>query len=358
MKNKLIICIIIAIIFLISSGCEMVEFCCYLASEYHNSCEQKGVAMGRERDIINTAETKEGVVMLGVQAGGNLILAAAGKDTKAWNNACNTSINNFMESRTGNSKTDKFVLGGSIVDAAIYTKRIRVDSEETKKRYEENVRQNPKYECFYSLVPGETAKGYKLQDGDVYWVIVQNDQSTISECLRMKDEESQYNYSTNTDYDNQRGNNNENTDEISDSQSGKMNVSEQLGEQNSEKSNENEAKSISLNVLESTKIDKFGLNDVCLTDEQKQELDNAAEILNKYSDVKICITGHTCSLGSESVNERVGMKRAEAGKEYLVGKGVPSERIILESKGETEPIAPNTKDSMGQNRRIEIKVIK
>lgn len=124
------------------------------------------------------------------------------------------------------------------------------------------------------------------------------------------------------------------------------------------KAAEEKKKQEALESLSKTKVEKFRFNDTNLTDEQKQELDNAAEILNKYSDVKICIIGHTCSLGSESVNERVGMKRAEAGKEYLVGKGVPSERIILESKGETEPIAPNTKDSIGQNRRIEIKVIK
>lgn len=124
------------------------------------------------------------------------------------------------------------------------------------------------------------------------------------------------------------------------------------------KAAEEKKKQEDLESLSKTKVEKFRFNDTNLTDEQKQELDNAAEILNKYLDVKICITGHTCCLGSESVNERVGMKRAEAGKEYLVGKGVPSERIILESKGETEPIAPNTKDSMSQNRRIEIKVIK
>ncbi len=121
---------------------------------------------------------------------------------------------------------------------------------------------------------------------------------------------------------------------------------------------EEKKKQDAMDVLASTKVEKFKFNDTNLTEEQKQELDNAAEILNRYSDVKICITGHTCSLGSESVNERVGMKRAEAGKEYLIGKGVSSDRIILESKGETEPIAPNTKDSMSQNRRIEIKVIK
>ncbi len=124
------------------------------------------------------------------------------------------------------------------------------------------------------------------------------------------------------------------------------------------KAAEEKKKQEALESLSKTKVEKFRFNDTNLTDEQKQELDNAAEILNKYSDVKICITGHTCSLGSESVNERVGMKRAEAGKEYLAGKGVSSERIILESKGETEPIVPNTKDSMAQNRRIEIKVIK
>ena len=73
--------------------------------------------------------------------------------------------------------------------------------------------------------------------------------------------------------------------------------------------------------------------------------------------MKIRIIGHTCEIGYNNVNQKKGLKRAEEGKKYLIDKGVASERIFIESKGKTDPIAPNTSsENRKKNRRIEFVV--
>lgn len=95
-----------------------------------------------------------------------------------------------------------------------------------------------------------------------------------------------------------------------------------------------------------------------LSDAQKQQLDEVADILKKYSDVSVLLTGHTCKIGYKSINMKKGLQRANAAKDYLMEKGVPEQQILVDSKGELEPVADNkTRAGRAQNRRIEISVI-
>ena len=83
-------------------------------------------------------------------------------------------------------------------------------------------------------------------------------------------------------------------------------------------------------------------------------LDRAVEILKAYPDVKIELHGHTDSVGPEEYNMKLGLKRAEAVKKYLVDHGINPDNIITKSFGETKPIAPNdTKEGRRRNRRVE-----
>ena len=67
--------------------------------------------------------------------------------------------------------------------------------------------------------------------------------------------------------------------------------------------------------------------------------------------------GHACSRGSTQANERFSKLRAEIIKQYLVGKGIPGDQIILEWKGDTEPAASNdSEDGRKLNRRVEINI--
>ena len=72
----------------------------------------------------------------------------------------------------------------------------------------------------------------------------------------------------------------------------------------------------------------------------------------------IISTGHTDSIGTDAYNQRLSLRRANAVKAYLVSKGVPADRIVVEGKGEKQPVASNsTREGRAKNRRVEIEVV-
>jgi len=77
----------------------------------------------------------------------------------------------------------------------------------------------------------------------------------------------------------------------------------------------------------------------------------------------ITIWGHSDSSGSDASNLRASRHRAEAARDYLVGKGVAAARITIIPLGESRPIAPNRKldgsddpEGRARNRRVDIRV--
>lgn len=99
-------------------------------------------------------------------------------------------------------------------------------------------------------------------------------------------------------------------------------------------------------------ISGFPFDKTELSDKQKIEMDSIGIILNKYTDLNINITGHTCRVGYKSINMRKGMERAESAKQYLMDKGIEASRISTESKGESNPIS----NTYSLNRRIDFKI--
>jgi peptidoglycan-associated lipoprotein len=71
------------------------------------------------------------------------------------------------------------------------------------------------------------------------------------------------------------------------------------------------------------------------------------------------IEGHTDNVGPATVNERLGLERAEAVKRYLYEQHqIPLHKMNVISYGEDKPVAPNrTRDGRAQNRRVVIKVL-
>ena len=78
------------------------------------------------------------------------------------------------------------------------------------------------------------------------------------------------------------------------------------------------------------------------------------------NDFKLTIIGHTDSKGSDAYNMALGMRRAIAVRDKLLEFGLDPARILgVESRGESEPIAPNdTEQGRFENRRIEFKATK
>jgi outer membrane protein OmpA-like peptidoglycan-associated protein len=103
---------------------------------------------------------------------------------------------------------------------------------------------------------------------------------------------------------------------------------------------------------------RFGAAD--LPDEAKARLDQMIdELKTTPQNVYIEIEGHTDSVGPTTLNERLGLERAESVKRYLYeAHQVPLHKMNVISYGEDKPIAPNnTRDGRAQNRRVVIKVL-
>ena len=88
-------------------------------------------------------------------------------------------------------------------------------------------------------------------------------------------------------------------------------------------------------------------------------LDNIEDILKKNSSLNIRIEGHTDDVGSAKYNIDLSGKRAQAIKDYLVGKGIEQSRITTKGFGYSQPIADNdTPKGRSLNRRAEIIPVK
>jgi len=102
----------------------------------------------------------------------------------------------------------------------------------------------------------------------------------------------------------------------------------------------------------------FDFDKAVLKAEGKAKLDDLADKVKDLTLEVIIAVGHTDSVGSDEYNQKLSIRRSEAVKAYLVGKGIDAARVYTEGKGEKAPVADNkTKDGRAQNRRVEIEVV-
>jgi outer membrane protein OmpA-like peptidoglycan-associated protein len=84
-------------------------------------------------------------------------------------------------------------------------------------------------------------------------------------------------------------------------------------------------------------------------------LDQFASGLSAQPNTEVRIVGHTDSTGSDELNDRLSVQRAESARQYLAARGVHPDRIVIAGRGEREPIADNsTEAGRARNRRVEI----
>lgn len=85
-------------------------------------------------------------------------------------------------------------------------------------------------------------------------------------------------------------------------------------------------------------------------------LDDVARSLNKYPQTLVDIVGHADSTGRAEYNQNLSERRALSVADYLTGRGgVLRDRLYVEGRGSTQPIADNaTEAGRAKNRRVEI----
>lgn len=98
----------------------------------------------------------------------------------------------------------------------------------------------------------------------------------------------------------------------------------------------------------------FGFDRADLGADAKTSLNDLITVLNKYPDTNIEVQGHTDDSGTDTYNQGLSERRADAVSAYLRSNGISSNRITTKGFGETAPKYSNT-DVNGQsmNRRVD-----
>jgi peptidoglycan-associated lipoprotein len=114
-------------------------------------------------------------------------------------------------------------------------------------------------------------------------------------------------------------------------------------------------------VVEEKKFDDqdiyFAFDSSDLSDQARLILSNNAEYLLNHSGLTVTVEGHCDERGSETYNNSLGKRRAESVKNFLVDKGISTDRLNTVSYGESKPIAFGSNEaSWAKNRRVQIVV--
>lgn len=101
----------------------------------------------------------------------------------------------------------------------------------------------------------------------------------------------------------------------------------------------------------------FGFDSDVIRGDASANLDELAMSLDKYDDSNLMIVGHTDNVGSETYNQDLSERRADAATDYLASRGVSRARIGTRGVGENEPETTNaTEQGRSKNRRVEVAI--
>lgn len=109
----------------------------------------------------------------------------------------------------------------------------------------------------------------------------------------------------------------------------------------------------------------FDFDSATLKPNGQVALDEFANALQGVEYELIVAVGHADRIGNSEYNQKLSVRRAESVKAYLVSKGIESNRVFTDGKGETESVTGNTCDNkrgraltecLAPDRRVELEV--
>jgi outer membrane protein OmpA-like peptidoglycan-associated protein len=102
----------------------------------------------------------------------------------------------------------------------------------------------------------------------------------------------------------------------------------------------------------------FDTGKATLRAESNTELERLVKLMKDAPKLKVEISGHTDNTGSNAINEQLSQDRAQAVVDYLVKKGIASDRLTAMGYGSSVPVASNNSaEGRQQNRRTEFKIL-
>jgi outer membrane protein OmpA-like peptidoglycan-associated protein/tetratricopeptide (TPR) repeat protein len=102
----------------------------------------------------------------------------------------------------------------------------------------------------------------------------------------------------------------------------------------------------------------FDYDQATLRPQSKDELQVLIKFMTDNPTIKVELSGHTDSRGSDTYNQKLSEDRAHAVVDYLVAHGLDKKRLVYVGYGETKPVATNDSEEGRQlNRRTELKIL-
>src|SRR5688500_5127887 len=102
----------------------------------------------------------------------------------------------------------------------------------------------------------------------------------------------------------------------------------------------------------------FDLDESALEEESRSALEAKAPVMLRHPNLRIRITGHADSRGSDEYNLALGLRRAAEAKGYLAALGTAEDRVEIVTMGEERPgVEGETEEAWALNRRAEFEVI-
>lgn len=109
-----------------------------------------------------------------------------------------------------------------------------------------------------------------------------------------------------------------------------------------------------LSILE--QVVHFDYDEATIRSDAQEQLGAKAQVLRANPQIRIRIEGHADERGSLEYNLALGMRRANAVRDYLTGFGIDASRFDIHSFGEDRPMAQGSGEAAwSQNRRAEFR---
>ena len=99
---------------------------------------------------------------------------------------------------------------------------------------------------------------------------------------------------------------------------------------------------------------RFDVGKASIRPESMGIINEIVELMEKHSDLKFSVEGHTDSDGNDELNKELSQKRAESVMQEMVALGISEDRLQAMGWGESKPITGNvSSEDKANNRRVE-----